>query len=130
MTNPLKCPLCSRVRRDDRPLCSNHLRRVGDPVLERYFGLLRQAKRHPGGSAPAKVYAIGNQMIANATAYDDIRALGLRPVWNQAGERWENPRERAATILWNMTRTHRFYDDPDNDAMAIERTAAELYPTE
>lgn len=125
MTDPAKCPLCPRVRRDDRPLCSNHLRRVGDTVLERYFATRRSATRTDvrtgtNERAQSRLIGVQNQMILNATAYDQIRASGQRPFWNASGERWEDPVERARDII---ARRH-----PHLEEGSIERLVAELFP--
>jgi hypothetical protein len=132
MTEPKKCPVCPRVRRDDRPLCNTHIRRVGGSVLERYFTLRRAASRSQMATAPvhARLVGIQNQMIINATAWEQIRATGYKPAWNAAGERWEDPRERAIDILERAISTHAFGLDQDNDRAVIERIANELCPPE
>lgn len=122
---PPKCPAChTRIRRNDRPLCNRCLRQVGPGVLDRWFAATR-TDHHS-----VRVIGIVNTMILNATAYEQIRATGKRPFWDHRAQRWCDPVDRAATIIWNMTRTHRFYEDPEHDAAVIERTAAELFPTE
>lgn len=135
MTDPAKCPLCPRVLKDDRPLCSNHLRKVGDSLLERYFGVRRSARRTDVRSgtnerAEARLIGITNQMILSATAYDQIRARGLRPVWNPLRESWDDPRERAEEIIGGWLKRHEFGRDATNDRNVVERIAADLYPIE
>ena len=131
MTTPPTCPVhrCPRVRRNDRPLCNMHLRRVGPGVLERWFARARAAKSTPDDPrTTAALVGIGNTLVLNATAYDQIRAQGRKPHWDTPGQRWVDPRERATDILTTWTRRHAFGRDPHNDASVIEQIAAELFP--
>lgn len=130
MTDPRTCPLCRRIRRDDRPLCNTHLRRVGPTLLEAYFTQAKADAKIGIASGPihARLLDTIAQMTGNAIRYDEIKALGQRPIWD-AG-RWRNPRDRARDILTSWIRRHRFGIDPDNDLDVIGQIVAELYPTE
>lgn len=90
------CPLCHRPRRDSRPLCNTHLRRVGPTLLETYFTQAKAAAKSQTPTAPvhAALRKTIDAMIAHARGYDDIKAGGRRPIWD-AG-RWQDPRANAA----------------------------------
>ncbi|OCB44729.1 hypothetical protein A5721_18845 [Mycobacterium vulneris] len=122
---------CTKVRRDGRPVCNRCLRRVGEPVLHRWFGYKRAIAAHPGQRVYVdRLEALETTMILNASVYQQIRDTGQRPRWNVAGERWENPRNVAFTILDRAIATHAFGRDPLNDAAVLTRVVAELFPAE
>jgi hypothetical protein len=125
-----KCPLCHRTRRDDRPLCNTHLRRVGPTLLEAYFTQAKAAAKSQVATVPihAKLAATINEMTVNAERNDDNNATGQRPIW-YAG-RWRDPRQRGRDILESWIRRHQFGRDPDNDHDVIGSIVTELYPTE
>lgn len=131
MTEPPKCPVCPRITRDGRPLCNNHLRRVGETVLRRWFAAKKAAAQHPGERVyTERLATVEADMIGNAHEWEHIRDTGQRPFWNPSRERWEDPRNRARDIIWRTIKNHRFGLDPDNDADVADRLAAELYPHE
>jgi hypothetical protein len=129
MTDPEHCPLCPRIINGGRPLCNNHMRKAGAPLLDKYFANKRAAALHPG----AKVYrdrvdTVVAAMIANAREYERVRDAGLMPVWMKDRQQWSDPRAYARDILTAWTAKHRFGLDTANDADVIERIAAELFP--
>lgn len=122
MTTPPTCPLCPRTRRNDRPLCNNHIRKVGDQVIDRYFVRVKAAKINPNDRAAIdRLAEVISQMITNATEYELIKKAGYRPFWNADRQAWEHPRNRAIAIL--TARLHQ-------DASFIAALAGELFPRE
>lgn len=117
---------CTKVRRDGRPVCNRCLRRVGEPVLHRWFGYKRAVAAHPGQQVYVdRLEALEATMILNASVYQQIRDTGQRPRWNPAGERWENPRTVAEQII---LRRHPHMAIGDGDP--LRELVAELFPAE
>lgn len=134
---PLTCPICGRRRREDRPLCNTHMRRVGQTMIDRYFarrGHHKHAAMTGGADAitatAAAVRAVEAEIEASAREYDRIRALGIRPRWIPERNRWVDPREHALDVLTGYHRRHQFGLDESNDRNVLERVVAELFPTE
>lgn len=122
---------CKKIRRDGRPVCNRCLRRVGEPVLHRWFGYKRAIAAHPGQQVYAdRLERLETTMILNASAYQQIRDVGQRPVWNPQREQWEKPRTRAYQILERAIATHAFGRDTTNDAAVLTRVVSELFPAE
>lgn len=146
-SDPPKCPVCPRVRRHHMPLCNVHMRRVGQPLIDKYFarkGHAQHAVEHTAAYADsheengtqaiartaAALRAVEAEIEACAREYDRIRELGLRPRWDTERNRWVNPREHARDVLESWHHRHRFGLDMDNDRHVLEQIAAELFPQE
>lgn len=131
--NADKCAVhtCNRPRRDGRPICNRCMRRAGETLVHRWFGYRRAIAQHPGvPHYTNRIITLENQMITNATAYQQIRQAGQHPIWNTAGERWEEPRTRAYEILERTIATHQFGRDVTNDEQVLDRVVAELFPAQ
>lgn len=117
---------CGKIRRDGRPVCNRCLRRVGEPVLHRWFGYKRAVAAHPGSPLyPGRLEALEALMVRNATVYQQIRDTGQRPRWNTAGERWDNPRTAAEQII-----LRRYPHMAIGDGDPLRELVAELFPAE
>ncbi|AYB69421.1 hypothetical protein SEA_GANCHO_80 [Mycobacterium phage Gancho] len=130
-TNP-RCNVhtCNRPRHEGRPICNRCMRRAGETLVKRWFATKRTILHHPDvDEYRIRLTGIENRMILNATAYQQIKDTGQRPMWNPQRQVWENPRERAHPILEAVIRNHAFGRDPNNDADVIDRLIADLYPT-
>lgn len=127
-----RCPLCTRSRRADRPLCNNHMRHAGPHTVERYFVRAKAARAdgRPNSEANERLAAVIEQLMYNARAYDAIRGAGYRPFWHAERQEWQHPVERTREILAGWVRRHRFGLDPGNDAAVLERIAGEIHPRE
>jgi hypothetical protein len=132
MTDPDTCPLCPRIRRADRPLCNNHMRKTGQVVLDRYFARARTVRNPKHGEVPGnardRLNEVEAEMVANARRYDEIRAELLSPIWTAAGERWLHPHEHARAVLTSWHRKHQFGRDETNDRNVIDQIVRELFP--
>jgi hypothetical protein len=104
------------------------MRHAGQETVNRYLARARAAREVPNHYNHARLAAVIEELMANASAYNTIRALGLHPHWNEATQRWENPQHRAEDILTGWIRRHRFGLDPANDRAVIEQIAADLFP--
>lgn len=125
------CRVCRRTRRPDRALCNRCIRHSGPQTAERYFLRARAAKNQAADSdAVTRLGAVIDEMMANARAYDAIRAEGHRPFWNASRAIWEHPVARTQGILEHFVRNHRFGLDPDNDRHVCGVIAHEIHPPE
>jgi len=126
-----KCPLCPRVRRADRPLCTTHFAHAGTQTVHRYFVRAKAVRNNPNNAEAAERLAqVVDQLTHNARTYDSIRRGGYRPFWNAERQEWQHPVRRTAAILAAWVRNHRFGLDAANDANVIERIANEIHPQE
>lgn len=126
--NVPKCPLCPRIRRTDRPVCNNHMRKVGY-FLGTYLSQAHEAEGKPADSP--EVRRLGETielMLHSCRTYDQIKQQGYKPYWNADLATWQNPRTRVQSIITAWHRKHRFGIDEVNDAMVIEWIAAEIVP--
>lgn len=125
-TDP-QCPLCHRARRGGRPLCNQHMQRVGPPILDAYFARKRAAIAATGTGETwyhDRLAATEATMRTNAARYDAIRDQGVRPIFNRTRNAWDDPRERART-LFTQYGLHQVMTLDAADALI-----AELYPLE
>lgn len=137
MTEPPRCPICARRRRDDRPLCNTHMRRTGQTMIDKYFSR-RGYARHAAmlgnaeaiNSTAAGLRGVEAEIEASAREYDRIRDLGVRPRWIPERNRWIDPRGHALDVLVGYHRRHQFGLDESNDRNVLERIVAELFPIE
>lgn len=133
MTTPPTCPLCPRMRRNERPLCNNHIRKVGDQVIDRYFVRAKAAKMNPNDPAAAgRLVEVIGQMVHNATQFELIKKAGYRPFWNADRQLWEHPRDRAYEILFQrlVADPRHGGNQPIQTHGTIKALADELFPRE
>jgi hypothetical protein len=105
------------------------MRHAGQEVVNRYLARVRAAGDDPDDpNAQTRLAEVIEQLMANASAYNRIRAMGLHPQWNVDLQCWENPRHRARNILTGWLHRHRFYLDDANDLAVIDQITNDLYP--
>jgi len=130
---PDHCPICPRIRRNERPLCNRHMQRSGGALVKRWFALSARVRKG-GGPLPAndrdRLNALELAMTNNAIHYDAIRETGRHPVWVPTRDTWIDPRAHAVTVLTEWVAKHQFGRDAGNDRAIIERIASDLFPPE
>jgi hypothetical protein len=111
------------------------MRRVGQPLIDRYFARSGHAKHAATlGNAvainrtSAALEVATAEIVASAREYDRIRSAGVRPRWIREREKWVDPRDHAIEVLAGWIRVHQFGREPANDAVVLERIATELFP--
>lgn len=124
-----RCPLCPKVRRADRPLCSTHFAHAGTQTVARYFLRAKAARNRPDDKdAQRRLADVVQQLTYNAQTYDGIRRAGYRPFWSAEREQWQHPVARTTAILGRWAESLGLGYDAANDVAV--RIANEIHPQE